>query len=81
MAPSDLIALLRDVRSEMASKHAVPAYVIASNKTLEDMARLRLDEGAPPEAAGAELISPPRDEVEKSLFVSLPKENSPYSSS
>ena len=40
-APSDLVALLRDLRSQMASEHSVPAYVIASNRTLEDMARAR----------------------------------------
>jgi ATP-dependent DNA helicase RecQ len=40
-APTALLAILRDVRSEMASKHEVPPYVVASNKTLDDMARLR----------------------------------------
>jgi ATP-dependent DNA helicase RecQ len=40
-ASSALVALLRDVRSQMASEAAVPAYVVASNKTLEEMARAR----------------------------------------
>jgi ATP-dependent DNA helicase RecQ len=29
------------VRTQLASEQAVPAYVVASNKTLDDMARLR----------------------------------------
>ncbi len=40
-APSDLVAVLRDIRTETASKHKVPSYVVAPNRTLEDMARLR----------------------------------------
>ena len=39
--PGDLIASLRDVRSQLATSRNVPLYVIAPNKTLEDMARLR----------------------------------------
>jgi ATP-dependent DNA helicase RecQ len=35
------MAALRDIRSDLARKSDVPLYVIASNKTLEDMARLR----------------------------------------
>ncbi len=38
---SELLSLLRDIRSKMADKHAVPSYVIAPNKTLEEMAKLR----------------------------------------
>jgi ATP-dependent DNA helicase RecQ len=38
---SGLMAALRDIRSDLARKSDVPLYVIASNKTLEDMARLR----------------------------------------
>ena len=40
-APSQLLARLRDIRSQLASKNQVPAYVVASNRTLEDMATLR----------------------------------------
>jgi ATP-dependent DNA helicase RecQ len=40
-APSELVALLRDVRSQLARDQGVPAYVVASNRTLEDMAALR----------------------------------------
>jgi ATP-dependent DNA helicase RecQ len=39
--PGDLLATLRDLRRDLAEKKNVPAYVIASNRTLEDMARLR----------------------------------------
>ncbi len=39
--PGDLMALLRDVRKQIADRRNVPAYVVAPNKTLEDMARLR----------------------------------------
>jgi len=39
--PGDLIASLRDVRSQLATSRNVPLYVVAPNKTLEDMARLR----------------------------------------
>lgn len=39
--PSALLALLRDLRTQLARDHGVPAYVVASNRTLEDMARLR----------------------------------------
>jgi ATP-dependent DNA helicase RecQ len=38
---SALVAALRAVRSEIATEGDVPAYVVASNKTLDDMARLR----------------------------------------
>jgi ATP-dependent DNA helicase RecQ len=40
-APGDLLKALRDTRTELATSEAVPPYVVASNKTLEDMARLR----------------------------------------
>jgi ATP-dependent DNA helicase RecQ len=40
-APTELLSLLRDVRSEQAASHGVPAYVVASNKTLDSMAQLR----------------------------------------
>jgi superfamily II DNA helicase RecQ len=33
-----LVALLRDVRRQLADKHDVPAYVIFSNKTLTALA-------------------------------------------
>ncbi|MCB9680019.1 MAG: RecQ family ATP-dependent DNA helicase [Alphaproteobacteria bacterium] len=39
--PTELLAMLRDLRAQMARDHAVPAYVVASNRTLDDMARLR----------------------------------------
>jgi ATP-dependent DNA helicase RecQ len=39
--PGDLLARLRDLRKQLADKRSVPAYVIAPNKTLEEMARLR----------------------------------------
>ena len=35
-----LLNLLRDVRAQMADQADVPAYVVASNKTLEQMAEL-----------------------------------------
>jgi ATP-dependent DNA helicase RecQ len=38
--PGDLMALLRDVRMQLAASTDVPAYVVAPNKTLEDMARV-----------------------------------------
>jgi len=45
--PSDLFALLRDVRRQLADQKNVPAYVIAPDKTLKDMARIRpLTKGA-----------------------------------
>ena len=37
----DLVAMLKDVRRQIARQRNVPSYVIAPNKTLEDMARLR----------------------------------------
>lgn len=37
----DLLARLRDVRRVLSQADEVPAYVIAPNRTLEDMARLR----------------------------------------
>ena len=40
-APSELMALLTDVRTQLARDDGVPAYVVASNKTLEDMASTR----------------------------------------
>ncbi|MCA9572510.1 MAG: HRDC domain-containing protein, partial [Myxococcales bacterium] len=39
--PSELLALLREVRAQLCREADVPAYVVASNRTLEDMARLR----------------------------------------
>ena len=39
--PSDLVARLKEVRKEFCRKHDVPAYVVAPNKTLDDMARIR----------------------------------------
>ena len=33
----DLLALLKEVRRQMADEHEVPAYVVASNRTLDDM--------------------------------------------
>ena len=39
--PQDLLAILRDVRLQMAKQNNVPAYVVCPNRTLEDMARLR----------------------------------------
>ncbi|MCA9488306.1 MAG: RecQ family ATP-dependent DNA helicase, partial [Myxococcales bacterium] len=39
--PGDLLAHLRDVRRQLAEKRNVPAYVVASNRTLEDIARIR----------------------------------------
>ena len=39
--PSDLLATLRDVRAQLSRSRDVPAYVVAPNKTLEDMARIR----------------------------------------
>ena len=37
--PPSLLALLREVRKQLADASNVPAYVVAPNKTLEDMAR------------------------------------------
>jgi ATP-dependent DNA helicase RecQ len=39
--PGDLLAMLRDVRRQLADARNVPAYVVAPNRTLEDMARVR----------------------------------------
>ncbi|MEQ1504451.1 MAG: RecQ family ATP-dependent DNA helicase [Myxococcota bacterium] len=39
--PGDLVAMLRDVRRQLAEQKGVPAYVVASNRTLEEMARTR----------------------------------------
>ena len=39
--PTDLLASLRDVRKQLATQRGKPLYVIASNRTLEDMARIR----------------------------------------
>ncbi|TNE90040.1 MAG: ATP-dependent DNA helicase RecQ [Deltaproteobacteria bacterium] len=39
--PGGLLAMLRDVRRQAAERDDVPSYVVAPNKTLEDMARLR----------------------------------------
>jgi ATP-dependent DNA helicase RecQ len=37
----DLLTALRDVRLRLAKAHDVPAYVVATNRTLEEMARSR----------------------------------------
>jgi len=39
--PGDLFALLRDVRRQLADQKNLPAYVVAPDKTLKDMARTR----------------------------------------
>jgi ATP-dependent DNA helicase RecQ len=39
--PGDLLAMLRDVRRQLAVSREVPAYVVASNRTLEEIARSR----------------------------------------
>jgi ATP-dependent DNA helicase RecQ len=39
--PGDLLAMLRDVRRQLADARNVPAYVVAPNRTLEDMARVQ----------------------------------------
>ena len=36
---SDLLELLREVRKRLAAEASVPAYVVASNRTLEEMAQ------------------------------------------
>ncbi|NCG20001.1 MAG: RecQ family ATP-dependent DNA helicase [Rhodobacterales bacterium] len=36
----ELLSILRDIRNQLAQSRDVPAYVIAPNKTLEDMARV-----------------------------------------
>jgi ATP-dependent DNA helicase RecQ len=41
VSPGELLSILRDVRTQLAEQHAVPAYVVAPNKTIEDMARIR----------------------------------------
>jgi ATP-dependent DNA helicase RecQ len=43
---SDLLALLKEVRRQLASTASVPAYVVASNRTLEEMANARPDNQA-----------------------------------
>jgi ATP-dependent DNA helicase RecQ len=43
---SDLLALLKEVRRQLAKESAVPAYVVASNRTLEEMANARPDSQA-----------------------------------
>jgi ATP-dependent DNA helicase RecQ len=43
---SDLLALLKEVRRQLASTASVPAYVVASNRTLEEMATARPDNQA-----------------------------------
>ena len=40
-APTELVAMLRDLRAQLARAQNVPAYVVASNRTLDDMARIR----------------------------------------
>jgi ATP-dependent DNA helicase RecQ len=39
--PGDLYAMLRDVRRQLADAADVPAYVVAPDKTLQEMARIR----------------------------------------
>lgn len=39
--PGDLMAMLREIRRQLADARDLPPYVVASNKTLEDMARLQ----------------------------------------
>lgn len=39
--PGDLLASLRDIRRQLAEAKNVPAYVVAPNRTLEEMARLQ----------------------------------------
>jgi len=39
--PVDLMAMLSEIRRQLADARSVPAYVVASNRTLEDMARLQ----------------------------------------
>jgi ATP-dependent DNA helicase RecQ len=39
--PRDLLAQLRDARRQLAAERNVPAYVIAPDRTLEDIARLQ----------------------------------------
>ena len=39
--PGELLALLRDVRKQLSQQADVPAYVVASNRTLDDMARIQ----------------------------------------
>ena len=36
---SDLLELLREVRKRLATEASVPAYVVASNRSLEEMAQ------------------------------------------
>jgi ATP-dependent DNA helicase RecQ len=38
---TDLLVYLREIRRKLAEEQELPAYVVASNKTLEDMASLR----------------------------------------
>ena len=38
--PSELMSLLREVRKQIADEHDVPAYVVAPNRTLEEMGKL-----------------------------------------
>ena len=38
---SELLSMLRDLRRQLADGRNVPAYVVAPNRTLEDMARIR----------------------------------------
>jgi len=35
----DLLSLLRDVRRQLADRKSIPLYMVASNKTLEEIAR------------------------------------------
>jgi ATP-dependent DNA helicase RecQ len=37
--PSELMVRLRDVRTQLAAQAKVPLYVVASNRTLEEMAQ------------------------------------------
>ena len=40
-AHGDMLAMLRDLRRQLAQQKNVPPYVVAPNKTIEDMARIR----------------------------------------
>jgi len=37
----ELLAMLRDIRQQLADRKNLPTYVVAPNRTIEDMARLR----------------------------------------
>jgi len=39
--PGELMAMLREIRRQLADVRDIPAYIVASNRTLEDMARIQ----------------------------------------